>query len=342
MYIDPNKRIGISLFGSSIGKGFSITNRTDVSPHHYYADAESIYLLNNKWEVCNKLSIKELYNDTILKLIYGDLFDDVIIISPLYLYLLTFDLKVKTRMALTSQTKQEDDLAIYNLTQDGVLAGFKNKQGDPFRLLNYPFGDNFKIIPWDRNKVIDNGKHKKAVPASGSIKLPRKFTYLKKRFILNEQQGTKPLHSNVAGLFLESKSVFYNNNLYIPFGMNIIKVIFCPDQPKDAVFTDVIRKEYPAYARVLNDGEDGEEPEFYRNFYDSSEDETTVKEINSIFVDENGHIFGLNYDTITMSYDKEHIFGIFSPEKFVEEGEQGIYTVYTQSLPRLLNHVPAS
>lgn len=102
IFIDPDKKMGLSLLGTSNNQGFSITNRTDVSPYFYYADDDNVYLLNNKWEVSATVSLRELFNDTVLKVIQGEVFDDVLVVSPLYLYVFTYNLHLKTRISLVA------------------------------------------------------------------------------------------------------------------------------------------------------------------------------------------------------------------------------------------------
>jgi hypothetical protein len=43
------------------------------------------------------------YEDYILKLILGDVFDDVIIISGIWMYILSFDLRLKTRISMIAK-----------------------------------------------------------------------------------------------------------------------------------------------------------------------------------------------------------------------------------------------
>lgn len=135
------------------------------------------------------------------------------------------------------------------------------------------------------------------------------------------------IESNVTELLAKTNSILYKNNIYIPYGNDVLKIIFSPDTKEDFdFFTEEIRKEYPAACRKLNINE------YHKNFYDDDEDEITIKEINSIYIDEDNNIFAFNFDYITMSYDKDTIFGMFKPERQVDD----IHTIYTQQISNLI------
>ena len=124
IYLQKEKRMGLQLFGSDYKSGFNIQNRKDLSPFHYYATEKEIYLLNNNFEIKRTLNLFDKYGETIVKFILGDVFDDVIIVSSLHLYLLSYDLTIKTKLSY------EDILGITDLTLDGGST-----------LLAYPYDD---------------------------------------------------------------------------------------------------------------------------------------------------------------------------------------------------------
>ena len=94
------------------------------------------------------------YGDKIVKVILGDVFDDVILISGVWLYILGYDLRLKTKISLTAST--EDDLDIKGL---GVIREFI---GDKMtKLLNYPYSDSSIKL---KRKIKNNGVIKRERP----------------------------------------------------------------------------------------------------------------------------------------------------------------------------------
>lgn len=113
IYLTKNKRMGIQLFGSDYTSGFNIQNRKDLVPYHYYASDTVVYLLNNNFEIVHQFDLGEKYEDRINKLILGDIFDDVIVITGIWIYILSYDLRLKSRIDLTANINER--FAIKNL-----------------------------------------------------------------------------------------------------------------------------------------------------------------------------------------------------------------------------------
>ena len=85
IFLDRTKKMGIQLFGTDYKHGFNIQNRKDLVPFHYYATNEVIYLLNNKFETVHQFDFSTKYSDEkIQKMILGEVFDDVVIITNEY------------------------------------------------------------------------------------------------------------------------------------------------------------------------------------------------------------------------------------------------------------------
>lgn len=127
IYLSRKKRMGVQLFGTDYTSGFNIQNRKDVVPYHYYASKNVLYLLNNKFEIVHQFDLWSKYEDTILKLFLGDVFDDVIIVTGIWIYILSYDLRLKSRINMTGTG--EDGNAILNLDKllsqglDKILEG---------------------------------------------------------------------------------------------------------------------------------------------------------------------------------------------------------------------------
>lgn len=119
IYLTRKKRMGIQLFGSDYGSGFTIQNRKDLVPFHYYATGNVIYMLNNKFEIIHQFDLWSKYEDTILKFFLGDVFDDVIVVTGMWIYILSYDLRLKNRIDLTASDKNGKANGIKNLQSIG-------------------------------------------------------------------------------------------------------------------------------------------------------------------------------------------------------------------------------
>ena len=69
--------------------------------------------MNNKFEIVHQFDLWDKYEDTILKLFLGDVFDDVIVVTGIWIYILSYDLRLKSRINMTGTG--EDGNAILNL-----------------------------------------------------------------------------------------------------------------------------------------------------------------------------------------------------------------------------------
>ena len=85
--------MGLQLFGSDYNHGFNIQNRKDLVPFHYYPSENIIYLLNNKFEIVHQFDLTTKYpNETVNKLILGEVFDDVVVVTNTHVYVFSYDL----------------------------------------------------------------------------------------------------------------------------------------------------------------------------------------------------------------------------------------------------------
>ena len=89
--------------------------------------------------------MRDKYNDRILKLFLGDVFDDVVVVTGIWLYIFSYDLRLKSRIDLTA-TSVEDN-AIMNL--DLNLANGLERIID----LDYGNGGVFNTHPFIGNDV---------------------------------------------------------------------------------------------------------------------------------------------------------------------------------------------
>ena len=339
IYLNKKKRIGLQLFGSDYTSGFNIQNRKDLTPYHYYSTDTSILLLNNKFEEVHRFSLYEKYNDMVQKIILGDIFDDIIVITGIWIYILSYDLRLKSRINITAQ--DDERFAIKNLES---LKGLSN--GKEIKLINYPYGDTSISL----EKTIKNTNtikiNRPSSQFSKTIDRPRLIT--KKRVYHSFNNGKKLYSSNLSKLLSDSNGIIYRNNLFIPMDNKILKIIFCPDCDKDfEVFSENDREEYPAACRFLTSDE------YYLNYTNAesaggnSENITlesgfiTVEnKIKNLYIDEEGKVFGFNFDKIAVSSDGDTVYGLYGQDKYLATGQW--FWLFNQSMSKIQSDVSSS
>ena len=232
MYLQRDKRMGIQLFGSDYKHGFNIQNRKDLVPFHYYATDETVYLCNNKFESVHEFKLYEKYGDKILKLILGDTFDDVIVISGMWMYILSYDLMLKSRIDLTATKSEvgaikdiEKNLSIglspildgeVSFGGEDVFEVYENGEAPSVSLVNYPY--NHTKIKIDETVVYSDVMYIDEV-VSGTVSLNQRLISVNKMTILNKVTNSENLmiSSNLSDSLCKYNSIIYKNNIYIPF-----------------------------------------------------------------------------------------------------------------------------
>lgn len=333
IYITPEKRIGIQLFGSDYKAGFNIQNRKDLAPFHYYATEREIYILNNDFEIKRKFDLFGKYKDNISKFILGDIFDDIIVISSRYLYIFAYDLRLKTRI------KYED---IANLTKNDEW-GYKGISDELSEetLLGFPYADNSVDLGFEWNPepiVLDH-----SIPSLGvefdvsfTSSIPVDFNIPKLDYFFE---------TKIATIFAQENAIVYNTNIYIPYNQDIIKIIFVPDSENDS-FTKEEMDNFPCKARVLSPYE------YYSNFNRGAEEDITDEpglengfievenKFKHIHFNNDGKLFAFNFDKIAMSPDFDSMYGLYAWDKYINSG--GWYWLYNQSLSKVQASVSSS
>lgn len=98
LYINPRKKMGLQLFGSDYTNGFNIQNRKDLAPFHYYATEKELYLMNNQYVPRQSVNIYSKYGATIKRIIIGEPFDDIYIMTDAGFIIAEYDLKLKAQI----------------------------------------------------------------------------------------------------------------------------------------------------------------------------------------------------------------------------------------------------
>lgn len=167
-FLSRNKKMGLQLFGSDYNHGFNIQNRKDLVPFHYYPSENIIYLLNNKFEIVHQFDLTTKYpNETVKKLILGEVFDDVVVVTNTHVYVFSYDLQLKHKFDFSS-IDQAFDISLSDLyTCNVVLFGnniYIPKGNDIYKLmLAYMEYDEEKEKEEPKVKIIklDSSEYKK-------------------------------------------------------------------------------------------------------------------------------------------------------------------------------------
>lgn len=107
----------------------------------------------------------------------------------------------------------------------------------------------------------------------------------------------------------------YGNNIYIPNGNGILKMVMSPNDKDKSELTSWDNKNQTVALRLLN------KDEYQSGITDAD------GEVKSIYIDEEGLIFALGFDKYAISLDKETLYGL---EK---EGER--YYISNQTIAKM-------
>ena len=324
LYITNGKKIGLQIFGTDYTSGLNIQNRKDLAPYHYYATGKVLYMLNDDFKIKHSFDLYGKYHDTINKFILGDVFDDIIAISNLYMYIFTYDLSLKSKI------NYKDIKGINDIVIDGLKGN----------LLNYPYDDGRISIPYKETKVQLTGNF-----VEGRVNVG----YLVDNSIQISYTEYEPFvffETTISKIISEQNALIYKNNLYVPYEQDIIKFVFVPDSDRDN-FPETDMAEYPCKVRMMDYDEYScnylrttteepidDEPTFDNGFI---EIENKVK---SIYVDRDGKIYGFNFDKIAAAPDDDTIYGLYAWDKYIASG--GWYWLYNQSLSKMQSSITTS
>lgn len=340
-YLQRDKRMGIQLFGTDYRHGFNIQNRKDLAPYQYYATDKILYLLNNKLEIVHQFDLYSKYEDTILKLFLGDIFDDIIVMSGIWMYIFSYDLRLKSRIDMTATVDGHN--AIKGL--DEIVA----VQYEGISLINYPYNNQYINIDYFENQPYDQ---EEIILIQDNYTESFKQNFISHEYILiaydTVDSGQILIPCNLCEIMCKQKPIIYNNNLYLPIKQNIVKIIMCPDCQRDnEIFNEQNRQQYPAAARVLHSSE------YHLNYKKTnnsgSDTETLGVEqgfievenlIKHIFIDDEGTIYGLNFDEYAISPDGDTIYGLYASDRYIASG--GWWWLFNQSLSKMKSDVSSS
>lgn len=324
LYITNGKKIGLQIFGTDYTSGFNIQNRKDLAPYHYYATAKVLYMLNDAFEIKHSFDLYSKYHDTINKFILGDVFDDVIAFSNLYLYIFTYDLSLKSKIGY-GDIKGINDIII-----DGVKGN----------LLNFPYANDRININFTKPQKIDAGKVTQARYNVGYLPDDSiKINY-------TEPDPAVFFETNISKILSSQNALTYKGNIYVPYEQNIIKFIFVPDSDKDN-FPESDMTNYPCKVRMLDyeeyscnylrttaETQTDDEPAFDNGFIEIE------NKIKNVYIDNKGDIFGFNFDKIAVAPDDDTVYGLYAWENYIKSG--GWYWLYNQSLSKIQSFVASS
>lgn len=340
-YLQRDKRIGIQLFGTDYNNGFNIQNRKDLVPFHYIATDDVLYMVNNKNEIVHRFDLGQKYNDLIMKIILGDVFDDVIIVTGMYMYILTYDLMLRNRIDLTAT--QDERQSIKNLEKIAIF-----EHGTEYQLINYPYGH---VGKWFNSIPVTSGQvEMEQTETQNSKPFTEHLIAINSRLIdyKTVESGFVKIPSNLGQMLSNYNPILYKNNIYIPIKQDIMKIIMCPDCERDFVaFPESDREKFSACARIL------ESDEYYLNYNKTNnsandKEKMTVEQgfievenlVKHIHVDKHGTIYGLNFDQYAVAGDDDTIYGLYAWQKYLDCG--GWWWLFNQSLSKMKSEVSSS
>lgn len=124
LYINPYKKMGIQLFGSDYNYGVNIQNRKDLAPFHYYASPYAVHLLNNNYEIRQSCNIYEKYTTEIKRLIIGEPFENIYVLTHDSIIIMEYDLKLKSRILYKDITDLYDITMTDEETIGDIVSGY--------------------------------------------------------------------------------------------------------------------------------------------------------------------------------------------------------------------------
>lgn len=140
LYINPEKKMGIQLFGSDYKYGFNIQNRKDLNPFIYYSSNETVYMLNNTFNICNQLNIFEKYGETITYIVVSGTFEDIYVFTDKSLFILDYDLRLKNKIKIADATGNKAAEVVKNhiILHNKNLYAIVNDNKDIFKIIFNP------------------------------------------------------------------------------------------------------------------------------------------------------------------------------------------------------------
>lgn len=167
LFLDPDKHIGMQLFGSDYKSGFNIQNQKNLAPMHYFATESHMYLLNNSYHIVRYTDIQSKFNDTIKTFVLGDIFDDIIVICKHSLIILEYDLKIKSKLDFANINKKPEN-GIYTTTNlaTGDI-GYFDKVFEGYSIADKSFAEiliDTKPITYNGNLYIGINKYNEENP----------------------------------------------------------------------------------------------------------------------------------------------------------------------------------
>lgn len=206
LYINPQKKLGIQLFGCDYKYGFNIQNRKDLSPFIYYVDNSSIYMLNNSYQICNRFNLGEKYGEEITYFVNNSPFDDLYIFTLSSLFILDYDLRLKNRIKLEDIFSNiYVDNVTSLITQTHIIEYNKNL---------------YAVIEKDILKIIfnpENEKDKEALRGQNiSARILSKNEYFTNFNMVENPELLQTSHT--------IKSLYIKNGILYAFNYDIVKM----------------------------------------------------------------------------------------------------------------------
>lgn len=273
LYLNPNKKMGLQLFGCDYKAGFNIQNRKDLVPFSYWSTDKTIYLINNKFQIRKEFNLAEKYNLSIKYLIVDAPFDDVYALTDDSIFILDYDLSLKSRLLYSDVYNLK---SILNDNKELYKVHIVQHNKNLYAVINL-YNSNSKITTTNILKIIFNKDSEKDHECSD---------ILKEDLLKNIQQKERELSDDDLSDELRKKYTLeleqMNNTLY--------------------------SWDTCVFARILSNTE-----YYNNFTYNTDKSLIKTEPIiKTIHIDNNSTIYGFNYDILKSTYDGDTVYGIIT------------------------------
>ena len=207
MYLKSNKYYGLDIISNSATSGFSIKNKTDISPFIYTYNNAAVNLYNYNFEQIKSVNLNEIFDDTLIikKLIIGKPGEDLAVITSDSVIVLGFDLKIKEKYSFDASIVT---FIIDAQIADNHLAILYNDSNIYHRVINFNLtnGTYNECLRYNTNSILVQKDNKIYPVYSTSVN--------KNNYIIQAPNTILPLGLNIGDKVIFVKNAEYDQNYW--------------------------------------------------------------------------------------------------------------------------------
>lgn len=201
-------------------------------------------MLNNRYEVQHGINITELYGDKVVKLIIGDLFENIVVVSNMHIYILTYDLNLVSKLSFV------DEEGASTILYDGDVSANTLFSNVGVEMTSYPFYND--CVELNDLEYYGGYEEEVAFFCEDGIAFPKLYASCVDVLAQGAGTFTVSIEVSLSKLFADNNCTLYNNNIYVPCKNDVLKLVFCPENEYDRrAFSLESRKLYPACLRIM-------------------------------------------------------------------------------------------